>query len=156
MFSEADDSSLGGTEEDGIFTLVVCGTSVTWGDTDPDRLRSFFLGAVERLESRWPTGVIIPTDSDDGTETRVLRHRAHTKRVLVAFRSWGEYQSYPMDFEAASSSDLVLLDLRRRGTKMVATVQLNRVCNEAFATLSKFIAMRDVLVLRLACRSLSV
>ena len=108
------------------------------------------------FENRWPTGACIPTDSDDGTETKELRHRAQTKKVLAAFRSWRGYQSYRMDFEAASSSDPVLLNLKRRGTNMVPTVQLNRVFNEAFTTLSEFIAMRDVLVLRLACRSLSV
>ena len=43
-----------------------------------------------------------------------------------------------------------------RGTNIVATVNLNRVFDEVFTTLSEFIGMREVLVLGLACRSLSV
>ena len=83
-----------------------------WRYTDPIRLRFTLLGAIERLESRWPTNVITSTGSDDGTETKELRHKAHTEKVLATFRFWKEYENYRMDFEAASSSDPVLLNLR--------------------------------------------
>ena len=145
MALELCGSSLNDVEEHSTLAIEGTGSSLTWRDTDPERLQMLFAGAVERLSVRWPNAPKTPTDSDDGAETIERRHMAHTRRVLAAFDNWKRYESYRMDFESESVLDPVLLNLRQHCHETCLRSHCNPVFARVFITLAEFLGMRDVL-----------
>ena len=154
MALELCGSCLNDVEEHGTLAIEGTGSSLTWRDTDPERLQMLFVGAVERLSVRWPSAPKTPTDSDDGSETIDRRRMAHTRRVLAAFDKWKGYESYRMDFETESVLDPVLLNLRQRYHETFVRSHCNPVFARVFITLAHFLGMRDVLVCVSASHSL--
>ena len=107
------------------------GTWATWIINDPQRVYKMATGAVQRLAARWPHAPVPPTDSQDGTETAILRFLAHKNRAICAFEGWAEYNTYSNDFEAASASDSdeILRTLAAR-TKSMLSFQAFQLCIE--------------------------
>ena len=146
MALELCGSSLNDVEEHSTLAIEGTGSSLTWRDTDPERLQMLFAGAVERLSVRWPNAPKTPTDSDDGAETVERRRMAHTRRVLAAFDKWKGYESYRMDFETESVLDPVLLNLRQRCHETLLRSHSNPVFARVCIIVADFLGMRDVLV----------
>ena len=101
--------------ESGLSAVEGIGTWATWEIVSPGRLPALVAGAVARLEARWPNTPNDETHSIDGTETEDIRRNAHAKRVLAAFNNWAGYDTYRDDFEAASTSDPIIVHLPFEG-----------------------------------------
>ena len=85
---------------------------MTWRTTNPTRVKQLYVASVLRLERTFSGVPVDPSDSDDGSATKLLRYEAHKNKVLGGFMGWKSYDSYRVDFDAAEWSDPIFQTFR--------------------------------------------
>ena len=114
-FESQEDLDLGelsAFQEGGVLAFEGAGTWMTWRTTNPTRVKQLYVASVLRLERTFSGVPVDPSDSDDGSATKLLRYEAHKNKVLGGFMGWETYDSYRVDFDAEEGSHPIFQTLR--------------------------------------------